>query len=452
MSETGTGWRFPRPFWVANGIELLERAAYYGMFIALVVYLSRVVGFSDVAAGFIGGLFSALIYFLPFITGAAADRMGFRPALALAFGLLSAGYAAMGFFPTKPVVVLALVAVATGGAFVKPIISGTVSKYSHADNRARAFSIFYMVVNIGSFTGKTFAKPLRTMLGTEYIMLYSAACAFLAFLVVVLFYFPKESEAERPKNIGETLRGLATVATNGRFLSLILITAGFWVIQGQLYASMPKYVLRMVGEHASPEWYANINPFVVVLLVVPVTQLAKRMAPVRSIGIGLGLIPFSALLMALSPLLGGSVDLFGIAWHPITVMMVFGIALQGLAECFLSPRYLEYASKQAPPGQEGLYLGYSHLNVFVAWFAGFVLSGYLIDAFCPDPKLLSEADQARRMAALAGQGAMPEAYAHAHYIWYAFFAIGVAGFLSLLVFQAVTSRVDRRRGSSGAGG
>jgi hypothetical protein len=133
-------------------------------------------------------------------------------------------------------------------------------------------------------------------------------------------------------------------------------------------------------------------------------------------------------------------------------MMVFGIALQGLAECFLSPRYLEYASKQAPPGQEGLYLGYSHLNVFVAWFAGFVLSGYLIDAFCPDPRLLSEADQARRLAALAGQGAMPEAYAHAHYIWYAFFAIGAAGFLMLLVFQAVTSRIDRRRGSSGAGG
>ena len=69
------------------------------------------------------------------------------------------------------------------------------------------------------------------------------------------------------------------------FLALVLITAGFWAIQGQLYASMPKYVFRMVGEHASPEWYANINPLVVVLCVVPVTQLLKRTTPIASIAI-----------------------------------------------------------------------------------------------------------------------------------------------------------------------
>ena len=55
---------------------------------------------------------------------------------------------------------------------------------------------------------------------------------------------------------------------NLRFLALILITAGFWAIQGQLYASMPDYVLRMAGETYKPEWYANVNPLVVVLFVV----------------------------------------------------------------------------------------------------------------------------------------------------------------------------------------
>ena len=42
-------WRFPPAFWIANSIELFERAAYYGVFIALAVYLTSVVGFSDVA-------------------------------------------------------------------------------------------------------------------------------------------------------------------------------------------------------------------------------------------------------------------------------------------------------------------------------------------------------------------------------------------------------------------
>jgi len=230
---------------------------------------------------------------------------------------------------------------------------------------------------------------------------------------------------------------------NLRFLALIFITAGFWAIQGQLYATMPKYVLRLVGEGASPEWYANVNPLVVVIFVVPITQLVRRLQPVTSIAIALGLVPFSALIMSMTPLFDSNISILGFSVHPITVMMVLGIALLGLSECFLSPRYLEYASKQAPAGQEGLYLGYAHINTFFAWLFGFVLSGYLLDAYCPDPRTLPAIEQVQRMAALAGQAPMPAAYAHAHYIWYIFAGIGGAGFLLLLLYQAVTRKMDR---------
>jgi dipeptide/tripeptide permease len=66
-------WRFPRAFWVANVIELFERAAYYGVFIALAVYLTSVVGFSDIQAGWVGASFAGLIYLSPFVTGALSD-------------------------------------------------------------------------------------------------------------------------------------------------------------------------------------------------------------------------------------------------------------------------------------------------------------------------------------------------------------------------------------------
>jgi dipeptide/tripeptide permease len=343
-----------------------------------------------------------------------------------------------------------LLLIMSGGAFVKPIITGTVAKSSDETNRARAYSIFYMIVNIGSFSGKTVAKPVRQRLGLRYVPLYSAGATGIALLVVSLFYWPKATGgAEEPgkvRSARNTLSELRTVFTNYRFLALLLITAGFWAIQGQLYASMPKYVLRMVGEGASPEWYANINPLVVVLLVVPITQLVRRIPAVSSILVGMALIPLSALSMSLSPALGRSIDLLGWELHPITVMMVIGIAIQGLSECFLSPRYLEYASKQAPPGQEGLYMGYAHLNTFFAWLVGFILAGYLLEAFCPDPKTLGQAEQAARLAAIAGRGSMPEAYARAHWIWYAFLGIGLFAFLMLLVFRWVTGRTDRRRG------
>ena len=189
-------------------------------------------------------------------------------------------------------------------------------------------------------------------------------------------------------------RALFRVVTNSRLLLLILIVTGFWIIQHQLYATMPKYVLRTVGEHASPEWIANVNPFVVMLTVVFITNMMRKVRAVSSMSVGMFLMPISALLMASSSLLesftGQSVSIFGIfSAHPITVMMILGIVVQGLAECFISPRYLEYFSLQAPKGEEGLYLGFSHLHSFLSSILGFGISGYLLTAYAPDPATLS---------------------------------------------------------------
>jgi dipeptide/tripeptide permease len=436
MTEAKLGWKFPATFWTANVIELFERAAYYGMFIVLTLFLTRIVGFTDIETGWVIAIFASFLYLAPTFTGALADKMGFRNALALAFLLLAGGYFLLGFITTKLIALFSLFLILIGGSFVKPIISGTVAKAADEAHRSRAFSIFYMMVNVGAFLGKSIAKPLRTELGLEYINYYAAFMAFMAFLIVLVFYKDIDNKG-RGKSLKETVDGLLTVLKNFRFMALILIVAGFWAIQGQLYATMPKYALRMVGENAAPEWIANINPFTVVVLVVPITYLVRKISPVNSIGLGLFIIPFSALAIALSPVLqaatGDSVSIFGLfSLHPITVALIIGISLQGVAECFLSPRFLEYASKQAPKGEEGLYMGYSHLTTFFAWLFGFIASGYLLDEYCPNPAALTPEQ-------------MVHAYDHAHYIWYYFAGIGVAAFFALLIFKVVTDRIDRKR-------
>jgi dipeptide/tripeptide permease len=405
-------WKFPKVFWIANVIELFERAAYYGMFIALVVFLTDVVGFTDIEAGWIGGLFAALLYLGPIFNGALADKMGFRNALLLAFLLLTIGYALLGALPIKFVSILSLFLIVAGGSFIKPVISGTVAKTTDDANRARGYSLFYQMVNIGAFGGKTVAKPLRDF---------------------------------------------KQVLSNVRFMLLILIVAGFWLIQGQLYATMPKYTLRLIGSHAAPEWYANVNPLMVVIFVVPITHLVRNIKPINSVGIALAIIPLSALSIAFSPILeritGHTVNFYGLfQLHPITVMLVIGIAFQGLAECFLSPRYYEFASKQAPKGQEGLYLGYAHIHTFFAWFVGFAISGYLLDTYCPDPKKVLTSEQ---LIQVEQMGADPRTlftpeqfsqhYGDAHYIWYYFAGIGVLAFILSQVYRVVTDKIDRRK-------
>jgi len=435
-------WRFPRAFWTANAVELFERAAYYAVFIAITLYMTNVVGFDDIWAAWISGAFSAGLYFLPTFTGAAADRMGFRKAIILAFALLSVGYLTLGLFPYKATVIPAIVILMFGGSFIKSIITGTVAKTSDASNRARAYSIFYGIVNVGSFTGKTFAYPLRINLGLVWVNYFAAAMTFLALVVVFFFYRNANIDGEG-KTVKDAWRGLVRVVSNPRLLTLILIVTGFWIIQHQLYATMPKYVLRTVGENAAPEWIANVNPFVVVLSVVLITQLMKKVSALTSMTVGMLVMPVSALCMAASPILesltGQSVVIAGLfTMHPITVMMIVGIVFQGLAECFISPRYLEFFSLQAPKGEEGVYLGFAHLHSFLASLLGFGISGYLLTAYCPDPRTLTP-EQA------------VHAYDHAYYIWYYFAGIGLVSAAALIVYGRVVRRLDASRGNGISG-
>lgn len=430
-------WRFPKAFWTANIVELFERAAYYAVFIAITLYLTNVVGFSDVEAGWISGVFSAGLYFLPPFTGALADKIGFRNSILLAFSLLTLGYFTLGAVPEKAVVLPALLILMFGGSFIKSIITGTVAKTSTDINRARAYSIFYGMVNVGAFLGKTIAYPLRLNLGVESINFYSASMTLLALIVVFIFY--KNVDIDQKKSLAEVWAGFIRVSTNVRLLVLILIVTGFWIIQHQMYATMPKYVLRTVGETASPEWIANVNPFVVMLSVIFVTHFMSNVKAITSMNIGMFLMPFSALCMAASPWLesitGQSVDFFGVfSAHPITVMLIAGIAIQGLAESFISPRYLEFFSKQAPKGEEGLYLGFSHLHSFLASILGFGISGYLLTAYAPDPATLT-AEQ--RLTA----------YDHAHYIWFYFLVIGLVAAVALFIYNAVTKKIDMKKQS-----
>lgn len=455
------GWRFPATFWFANFAELFERAAFYGMFISLQKYLGQDIGFGDVHGGYVAAGFSFLLYTMPAFLGPLADKLGFRAALMLAFALLTAGYALLGAFTLKSTAITALLLVVGGGAIVKPVISGTVSKCSDSLHRARAFSIFYLMVNIGAFSGKSFAPFIRQgftfpgigflELGMRYINFYAALMAFAGFILVAVAYRNPDTQGIG-KSFGDVARAFFKVICNWRFMALIVIVSGFWTIQGQLYAAMPAYIFRLRGEGAKPEWLANINPFVVMTCVVFVTHFVRNFRPENSIAIALFIIPFSALAPTFAPALerayGSSISIFGLfSLHPITLMVIIGIALQGFGECFLSPKFMEFASKQAPPGEEGLYMGFQHLHSSIAWFVAFVLSGHLLDHYCPDPLKLQTTNPAvyhQWQAAIAGTAPFPDAYTRAHYLWYVYAAIGVGAFLALLVFKYVTMRIDRR--------
>lgn len=454
--------KFSKPFWIANIVELLERLAYYAVFIVITLYLSNVWGFSDIEAGVIAGIFSASLYLLPLFAGAYADKIGFRKAIILAFALLTIGYAGLGILPTmlesaglvnyemtttytgiqesylRWSIVAPLILLVIGGAFIKSVISGTVARETTPENRARGYSIFYMMVNIGAFTGKTVVDPLRRSMGDQglvYLNYFSAAMTLIALIAVYFFYKSVKTEGEG-KSFREIGQSFVKVITNVRLLLLIIIVSGFWMIQSQMYATMPKFVIRLIGEGASPGWYANVNPLVVFLCVNFVTSLMKKRTAISSMMIGMLIIPFSALVMSFGNQLG---DAYILGMHPVAFMMIIGIAMQALAECFISPRYLEYFSLQAPKGEEGLYLGFSHLHSFFSFLFAFGLSGFLLDKYCPDPRLFTND------AGVLDTVSYAAATQNAHYIWYVFVGIGFISAIALFIYGRINKDIDNNK-------
>lgn len=448
--------KFSKAFWVANTVELFERAAYYGVFIVITLYLSRILGFNDIQAAGIAGIFSACLYLLPTFAGALADKIGFRNSMLIAFTLLTFGYLGLAVYPTwlqsaglvqyrttttftgllesnlQYGIIPIMILIVCGGAFIKSVISGTVAKETTPETRAKGFSIFYAMVNIGAFSGKTIVKPLREALGNEgFITLnyFSASMTFLALLAIWFFYKSNQHSGEG-KTFSQIWQALIKVCCNGRLITLILIITGFWMVQHQLYATMPKYVLRLAGEGASPSWYANVNPLVVVLTVNLVTQLMRKRTALTSMTIGMFIMPVSALCMASGNMLDGSSTILNM--HPVAFMMVVGIVFQGLAETFISPRFLEYFSLQAPKGEEGLYLGFSHLHSFLSSILGFGLSGFLLSKYCPEPTLFNTHEE------------WVAASTHAHYIWYYFGVIALVSAFALIIYGQVVKRLDAK--------
>src|SRR4029077_17811231 len=170
---------FERPFWVANITEIFERLSYYGAFASLALYLQEKLNFSTQQTGALTGIFGGMVWFLAIFGGAAADRLGFRRALSIAYLILAAAYFLIGSIgaswlaPVRHVVPLGLfvgfilILPALGIALVKPCVVGTTARASKENVRSIGYSIYYTMVNIGGAAGPYFASWAHRHLGVE---------------------------------------------------------------------------------------------------------------------------------------------------------------------------------------------------------------------------------------------------------------------------------------------
>jgi len=180
--------KFPGQFWLVVLFEFFERGSYYGMMSFLSVYFTDSLHIPKENVGIIKGVIQPLLYFLPIISGAVADRFGYRKILMIAFALLGGGYFLTSQMTTYSAVFLALVVMGFGAGMFKPVISGTIARVTDESNSTQAFGIFYWSINLGAFLFPLFLVPFLKSMNPSYVIIASAICTGSLIIPTLLFF------------------------------------------------------------------------------------------------------------------------------------------------------------------------------------------------------------------------------------------------------------------------
>ena len=370
---------FEPAFWVANLTELFERVAYYGQAAVLAIFLHESLHLSTEQTGTLMGVFGFAVWFLPILGGSLADRFGFRNSLALAYLTLAAGYFLMGSLssawmaplrqalPLFWVVLLVLMIPALGPSIVKPVVAGTTARASSESVRSIGYSIYYTLVNIGGTLGPIVAFLVRRSLGIENVFRVSAVFVFLMFFATLLFYKePSRSAEQSAPTMMAALRNMLVVLSNLQFVAFLLIFSGFWIIFWQEFISLPLFLRGYVDPNAKIDLLLSVDPATVILFQIVVSYLTRRIPAFRAMTLGILISSFSWLVLVL---------------HASTGFVIAALFILALGEITQSPRYYEYVSRLAPPGQQGTYMGYAFLPIAIGYLIGGKLGGYLVHYF-----------------------------------------------------------------------
>jgi dipeptide/tripeptide permease len=203
---------FPATYWVVIMFEFFERGAYYGMMSFLSVYLTENLHFAKESVGVIKGTIQPLLYFLPILSGAIADRFGYRRTLMIAFALLGGGYLLTSQMTTYTAVFLALVVMGIGAGTFKPIISGSIARTTDESNSTLGFGIYYWSINLGAFLFPLILVPWlknSPLFGPKWVIIASAICTGAMIIPTIFLYRephrPDKDEAQAKPNLLQTL-------------------------------------------------------------------------------------------------------------------------------------------------------------------------------------------------------------------------------------------------------
>lgn len=164
----------PKGLYVLSLANTGERFGFYTTLTIFTLYIQARFGFDEAQTSTIYGVFLAASYFTPLIGGALADRYGYNKMVIYGFITMLIGYVLLAIPSTNVKLCLILMftsltfkAVGTGlfKGNLQVLLGNLYNSSKISGLRDKAFSIFYMAINVGAL----FA-PAAATVGIDYVM------------------------------------------------------------------------------------------------------------------------------------------------------------------------------------------------------------------------------------------------------------------------------------------
>lgn len=374
---------FPRVFWVANIIEVLERFAYYGIYMGFGIYMEYL-GYTKAQLGIVQSLFLLFSYTIPIFSGTFADRFGFKKVLIISYLAYLPSILLLIITKSFSGIALTMLSIALAAGIFKPLVSGTVRAVSDKTNKTLGFGIFYAMVNVGASFGPIVAGRLRAI---SWNYAFIAAAISIGVMLLITIFFYKEPKREiQGITLRQKFRDMAVAFSDLKFSAfLIILGIFFWlpfwaffnlvpvyidrnIDTAQLYLTLKsifgagftgifshvdeKGVWRVLGETISHTGY------IIMICQIFVSRWAEKFRAMPTFMFGLFMSAIGFLVL-------------GWAKLGAPVLVFLGIFLFAVGEMVSSPRIQEYITWIAPKEKAGLYMGTN----FLATGLGGALSG-----------------------------------------------------------------------------
>ena len=376
---------FPGVFWIANTIEIIERFAYYGIYMGFGIYMEYL-GYTKAELGIVQSLFLLFSYATPVLSGTFADRYGFKKVLIVSYLAYLPSILLLIITKSFSGIALTMLSIGLAAGIFKPLISGTVRVVSDKTNKTLGFGIFYAMVNVGASFGPIVAGNLRAI-SWNYAFLAAAIGIVLMLLITIFFYKEPPRELEGV-SLKQKFKDMGTALSDYKFLIfLILLGIFFWLPFWSFFNLLAVYIdrnLNTVSLYQSlkgifgagfasifsedtgngtrrvlGETIANTG-YIIILFQLIISSIFEKRKALPSFLFGLFVIGISFLVIAYAKI-GASEWIF------------FGIFLFAVGEMISSPRIQEYITWIAPKEKAGLYMG----SNFLATGLGGALSGVI---------------------------------------------------------------------------